>query len=405
MASALEGIRILDLSQFLSGPRCTQILADMGAEVIKLEPPTHGETLRLMLSPIPGMDRILSNWHRNKKGITLDIRSPKGQEIYWRLAGCCDVVVENLAPGLMERIGLGWEEHRRRYPRIICCSIKGFGQSGPYSQRLAFDLIAQASGGIMYAQKTPHMTPGVFFGDFVSGAYGAIGILQALIARSRTGEGQVVDISMQDVMYFHNFRAFDSRSTQDIRHTVRDTLGESLDEVLTSQERPFPCWYSYPVKDGHVACVILTDRQWNDFVVKVLERPDLSTENPLYSNFILRLKARDQYLGTFREWFSKKSAKEAEQILAENRIPCSIVKDLEQVNSDPQLKARQMYEFVEHPGYGKVPVVGIPVKLSKTPGKVHSPAPDLGQHNSEVYQGLLGLTEQELDELRKEKVI
>lgn len=405
MASALEGIRVLDLSQFLSGPRCTQILADMGAEVIKLEPPGHGETLRLMLSPIPGMDRILSNWHRNKKGITLDIRSPKGQELYWRLAGCCDVVVENLAPGLMERIGLGWEEHQRRYPKIICCSIKGFGQSGHYSERLAFDLIAQASGGIMYAQKTPHMTPGVFFGDFVSGAYGAIGILQALIARSRTGEGQVVDISMQDVMYFHNFRAFDWRSTQDISETVRDTLGESLDEVLTSQERPFPCWYSYQVKDGYVACVILTDRQWNDFVVKVLERPDLSTENPLYSNFILRLKARDKYLEIFREWFSKRSAQEAEQILAENRIPCSIVKDLEQVNNDPQLKARQMYEFVDHPWYGNIPVVGIPVKLSDTPGKVQSPAPDLGQHNSEVYQGLLGLTEQELDVLRKEKVI
>ncbi len=196
MASALEGIRVLDLSQFLSGPRCTQILADMGAEVIKLEPPGHGETLRLMLWPIPGMDRILSNWHRNKKGITLDIRHPRGKELYWKLAASSDVVVENLAPGLMKRLGLGWEEHKARLPRLIYCSITGFGQSGPYGVRLAFDLIAQASGGIMYAQKTPHMTPGVFFGDFVSGAFAAIGILQALIARSRTGEGQLVDISM-----------------------------------------------------------------------------------------------------------------------------------------------------------------------------------------------------------------
>lgn len=405
MAFALEGVRVLDLSQFLSGPRCTQILSDMGAEVIKLEPPGHGETLRLMLSPILGMDRILSNWHRNKMGITLDIRHPRGQELYWRLAGCCDVVVENLAPGLMERLGLGWEEHRRRFPGLIYCSITGFGQSGPYSERLAFDLIAQASGGIMYAQKTPHMTPGVFFGDFVSGAFAAIGILQALIARARTGEGQRVDISMQDVMYFHNFRAFDWRSTQDIRHKVKETLEEGLDEVFTSQERPFPCWYSYPVKDGYVACVILTDRQWDDFVVKVLNRPDLSTQNPMYSNFILRLKARDQYLETFREWFSTKSAREAEQTLAQHRIPCSTVNDLQQVNSDPQLEARQMYEFVEHPSYGRIPVVGIPVKLSATHGKVHSPAPDLGQHNRDVYSGLLGLTEQELEALRKDRVI
>ncbi len=405
MASALEGIRILDLSQFLSGPRCTQILADMGAEVIKLEPPGHGETLRLMLSPIAGMDRILSNWHRNKKGITLDIKHPMGQELYWRLAGHADVVVENLTPGLMERLGLGWEEHLRRYPKLIYCSIKGFGQSGPYSDRLAFDLIAQASGGIMYAQKTPHMTPGVFFGDFVSGAYGAIGILQALIARSRTGEGQVVDISMQDVMYFHNFRAFDWRSTQEIRQNVRDILGESLDEVLTSQEKPFPCWYSYRVKDGYVACVILTDRQWDAFVVEVLGRPDLSTRNPRYSNFIFRLKAREDYLETFLEWFSGRNAKEVEDTLTRHRIPCSIVKDLEQVNQDPQLQARQMCEILEHPRYGEVPIVGIPIKLSKTPGALNSPAPDLGEHNQEIYGGLLGLVEQELEELRREKVI
>ncbi|MEJ5377511.1 MAG: CoA transferase [bacterium] len=405
MASALEGIRVLDLSQFLSGPRCTQILADMGAEVIKLEPPGHGETLRLMLSPIPGMDRILSNWHRNKKGITLDIRHPRGKELYWRLAAASDVVVENLAPGLMNRLGLGWEEHRARLPRLIYCSITGFGQSGPYSGRLAFDLIAQASGGIMYAQKTPHMTPGVFFGDFVSGAFAAIGILQALIARSRTGEGQLVDISMQDVMYFHNFRAFDWRSTQDIREKVKETLGENLDDVLTSQEKPFPCWYSYPVKDGHVACVILTDRQWNDFVSKVLDRPDLCTENPRFSNFIFRLRAREEYLEVFRQWFSQRSAQEVERILNENRIPCSIVKDLEQVNHDPQLKARQMHEFVEHPQYGRIPVVGIPIKLSFTPGKIHSAAPALGQHNEEVYGELLQLGREEIEKLSQEGVI
>ncbi len=206
-------------------------------------------------------------------------------------------------------------------------------------------------------------------------------------------------------MYFHNFRAFDWRSTQDIREKVKETLGENLDDVLTSQERPFPCWYSYPVKDGHVACVILTDRQWNDFVSKVLDRPDLCTENPRFSNFIFRLKAREEYFEVFTQWFSQRSAQEAERILNQNRIPCSIVKDLEQVNHDPQLKARQMHEFVEHPQYGRIPVVGIPIKLSLTPGKIHSAAPALGQNNKEVYGELLQLSREEIEKLSQEGII
>jgi crotonobetainyl-CoA:carnitine CoA-transferase CaiB-like acyl-CoA transferase len=405
MAGALEGIRVMDLSQFLSGPRCAQMLGDMGADVIKVEPPLWGETLRLMLSPIPGMDRALSNWNRNKRGITLNIRNPRGQEIYWKLMAQTDVVVENFAPGFMERLGLGWEEHHRRNPRLIYCSITGFGRNGPYAERVAFDLIAQASGGIMFAQKTPHMTPGVFFGDFVSGAFAALGILQALMARERTDRGQLVDISMQDVMYFHNFRALDARSTQGIREAIESTLGQSFDDVLTSDERPFPCWYSYPVRDGYVACVILTDRQWDNMVEKVMNRPDLSTRNPKYSNLILRLKNRDDYLQEFKEWFSQRTPHEVERVMVEQKIPCSVVKNLEQVNMDPQLTARDMHMEVDHPRYGPVPVPGTPIKLSDTPNEIRQAAPDLGQHNTEVYGELLGLTEGEVRLLQEQGIL
>jgi crotonobetainyl-CoA:carnitine CoA-transferase CaiB-like acyl-CoA transferase len=405
MGSALEGIRVLDLSQFLSGPRCTQILADMGADVIKLEPPVWGETLRLMLSPIPGMDRALSNWNRNKRGITLDIRDPRGKEIYWQLAERVDVVVENFAPGFMDRLGLGWEEHHRRNPRLIYCSITGFGRNGPCAERVAFDLIAQASGGIMFAQKTPHMTPGVFFGDFVSGAYAALGVLQAILARARTDQGQLVDISMQDVMYFHNFRALDVRTTQGIHESIQSTLGQSFDDVLTGEEHPFPCWYSYPARGGYVACVILTDRQWDNMVENVMKRPDLATRNPKYSNLIMRLKHRDDYLQEFKEWFSQRTPHEVERILVEQRIPCSVVKDLEQVNSDPQLRARDMHMEVVHARYGPVPVPGTPIKLSDTPNEIRDAAPDLGQHNAEVYGELLGLTEGEVQILRDQGIL
>jgi crotonobetainyl-CoA:carnitine CoA-transferase CaiB-like acyl-CoA transferase len=401
----LKGLKVLDLSQFLSGPRCGQLLGDMGADVIKLETPVWGETMRLMLSPIAGMDRALSNWNRNKRGITLDLRNPKGREIYWKLVDKVDVVIENFAPGMMDKLGLSWEEHQKRNPKLIYCSITGFGKTGPYKDRVAFDLIAQASGGIMYAQKTPHMTPGVFFGDFVGGAYGALGILEAVLSRQKTGRGQLVDISMQDVMYFHNFRALDSRSAEPIRDFIEKTLGEPMDDVITSEERPFACWYSYPVKDGHVAIVMLTDRQWDDAMTKIMNKPDITTKNPKFANVVERIKSRDDYIQLFRDWFAGRTAAEVEKAMIECKIPCSIVKNLDQVNSDPQLASRDMHLEIEHPRYGKIPTPGIPIKLSDTPGEIHSPSPDLGQHNEEVYRELLGMSPDELEALKKEMII
>jgi len=402
---ALDGMKVLDLTQFLSGPRCTQLLADMGADVIKLEPPLWGETMRLMLAPIPELDRAFSNWNRNKRGITLNLRDTRSHELYWKLVDTVDVVVENFAPGFMDKLGLSWEEHKKRNPRLIFCSITGFGRTGPYKDRVAFDLIAQAGGGIMYAQKTPHMTPGVFFGDFVSGAYAALGILSAIIAREKTGEGQMVDISMQDVMYFHNFRALEGRSAEQIRDTIENTLGESMDDVITSEDRPFPCWYSYRTQDGYVACVFITDRQWDTVVRDIMGRPDLSTDSPDYSNLVERVKNRDKYLVEFQKWFAERSAREVEDIMVEHKIPCSIVKNIEQVNDDPQLASRGMHLEINHPRYGKIPTPGVPIKLSNTPGEVREVAPDLGQHNSEIYGDLLGISREELKKLNEEGII
>lgn len=405
MQKALEGINVLDLSQFLSGPRCTQLLADMGASVIKLEPPLWGETMRLMLSPIKGLDRALSNWNRNKKGVTLDIRNPRGQEIYWKLIDKMDVVVENFAPGLMDKIGLSWDEHKKRNEKLIYCSITGFGRTGPYKDRVAFDLIAQASGGIMYAQKTPDKTPGVFFGDFVGGAYGAIGVLEAIISRGRTGKGQLVDISMQDVMYFHNFRALEHLAADSIKENIEQALGEAMDDVITSEKRPFPCWYSYRAKDGYISCVVLTDRQWDNLVGPVMNRPDLSRNNPKYSNLIDRIKSRDDYIEDFKNWFAERSVREIEDIMVAHKIPCSIVNNLDQVNTDPQLEARDMHSEVEHARYGRIPTPGIPIKLSDTPGELHFAAPDLGQHNAEIYRDMLGMTAAEIDDLKRNNII
>ena len=257
----------------------------------------------------------------------------------------------------------------------------------------------------MYAQKTPHMTPGVFFGDFVSGAYAAIGVLEAILVRQKTGRGQLVDIAMQDVMYFHNFRALDNKSAETIKDDIQKTLGEPMDDVITSEKRPFPCWYSYPVKDGYVAIVMLTDRQWDDAMIRIMNKPDITTKNPKFANVVERIKSRDDYLALFKEWFSQRTAAEVEKAMVECKIPCSIVKNIEQVNSDPQLKSRDMHLEVEHPRYGAIPTPGIPIKLSETPGKIKSPAPDLGQHNAEVYKEFLGMSEADVEELKKERVI
>jgi formyl-CoA transferase len=168
----------------------------------------------------------------------------------------------------------------------------------------------------MYAQKTPHMTPGVFFGDFVSGVYAAIGVLEAILVRQKTGRGQLVDIAMQDVMYFHNFRALDSKSAETIKDDIQKTLGEPMDDVITSEKRPFPCWYSYPVKDGYVAIVMLTDRQWDDAMIRIMNKPDITTKNPKFANVVERIKSRDDYLALFKEWFSQRTARE-------NQVACA----------------------------------------------------------------------------------
>ena len=235
MNFSLEGLRVLDLSMFLSGPRASQILADLGAEVVKVEPPS-GETMRLWMMLIPDQEESMTHWHRNKKGISLDIRNPEGARILRQLVVHFDALIENLAPGTMEKCGLGYDDLKTINPGLIYCSISGFGKRSPNSRRVAFDIIAQATGGIMAAQGVRHRSPGVFFGDLVSGAYASIGILAALRHREHTGQGQLVDVSMQDVMYFHNFRAMQVRMQKDPER-IAEARGGTFEDLFTSEER------------------------------------------------------------------------------------------------------------------------------------------------------------------------
>jgi len=400
MSMPFDGIKVLDFSMFLSGPRASQILADFGAEVIKVEPP-GGETMRMWMMLIPDQEESMTHWHRGKKSISLDIRKPDGAAMAKKLAAHFDVLIENLAPGTMEKCGLGYHDLKPLNPRLIYCSISGFGKDSPFSHRVAFDIIAQATGGIMSAQRMEHRSPGVFFGDLVSGAYAGIGILAALRHRDRTGQGQLVDISMQDVMYFHNFRAFQVRMQKDA-DKIKEAIGGTFEDLFTG-EQGLPFWRPYKAKDGYVAVVFLTDRQWQE-MCEIIGKPEFKTD-PRFGNLIERVKNRELIRETLNAWMETKNAAEIEKVLDEHRIPCGRVLDTHQVNEDLNLKARGMIaEVVAEDGHA-IPLPGIPIKLSESPGRITRPGPQVGEHNAEIYGKYLGLGPDDLDRLKKQGVI
>jgi CoA:oxalate CoA-transferase len=401
MEQALSGIKVLDLSQFLSGPRCTEMLCDFGAEVVKVEPPV-GETMRLWMNLVEGQDRAMTVWHRSKKAVTLNLKHEKGVEMLKRLVPHFDVLVENLAPGTLDKAGVGWDELRKIHPGLIYCSISGFGREGPLSHRLAFDLIAQATGGIMHSLQLPHRPPGVFFGDLVSGAYAAFAILAALRWRDATGEGQIIDVPMQDVMYFHDFQSMQMRAIEPVKDKVKDALGGDFLELFGSDEG-MPFWNSYKAKDGYIAVVFLTDRQWG-IMADLIGRPELKTD-PRFSNLFARIANRDEVQEVVREWMETKTVAELDKILDEHRIPCGIVATADMVNQDDSLKAHDMLTSAPDTEYGEIASPGIPVKMSASPGRITSSAPRLGQHNLEIYSKYLKLDAKDLEELKKEGVI
>ena len=401
MELPLKGVRVLDLSQFLSGPRCTQLLAQAGAEVIKIEPP-GGETMRL-LTLVTGTERMLSLINGNKKSVVLDLKRPEARELFRGLVRVSDVVVENFAPGAMERMGLEYESLKRDNPRLIYATISGFGKTGPYLDRLAFDIIAQATGGIMAANEREDRPPAIFFADLVSGAYCANGVLLALWHREKTGAGQMVDISMQDVMYFHHFPAQCHRALESVQEEIRGIMGKPLDKMFSDPENPVPFWYSYRARDGYVVIVALTDGQW-DRLLQAIGRPDLVGDER-FGNIVARVKNAREGLAILSPWMAEHTVGEIVEGLHRARVPCGPVLDKAEVNRHPQLRARQMLLETTHPRLGVIPVPGCPIRLTESPCRVTTACPDLGAHTEEVFRDLLSLSQEELLGLRSRGII
>jgi CoA:oxalate CoA-transferase len=396
MAKSLEGIRVLDFTQYLSGPHCTAVLSELGAEIIKVEMPGKGEPERQAMPMTPKRESYqFLSYNRGKKSITLNLKSPKGLELAKKLAAKADVLVENFAPGVLERLGLGYEEASKINPRIIYASISGFGQTGPRRNDVSYDVVAQAMGGLMSVTGHPDGEPlkaGISLGDYMGGYNGVIAILAALYYRTVTGEGQAIDISMQDGIWA---MVFPDRANYFDTHIVPKRIGNKL-----SSSAPFG---AYNAKDGYAVICTITDSQWQK-VLQAMGREDLSGEQR-YATRENRTKNMEEVDGLVQRWCKERTVEEVMATLKKFQVPCSPLPTFDQVANDPHLLGRDMIVEVDQPVSGKVKLIGSVYKMSKTPGDRKKIIPAVGEHNQEVYSGFLGINAQEMQKLKEEGVI
>ena len=397
----LEGIKVTDVTQFISGSRCTQILADMGAEVVKVEPP-QGDTMRMIFNLTPGAERNYSVLNRNKYGIAVDMREPEGREVVLRLATMSDIFVHNLIPGYLEKQGLGYEDIRSRRNDILYTAISGFGAVGVAPERAAFDIIAQATGGQFWNDQDTLLVPDNYWGDLMTGAYAAVSILLALIHRMKTGRGQYIDVSMQDVMYYNNYRAMMDKALEPIVADVEKRLGRKPQDVLNSSDR-MPFYGFFKARDGKVAIVSLTARQWRD-LSEIIGRPEMA-EDPKFSNLIAQIRNHEEAVELIEEWTTGRTSQEIISILERKKIPCGIAYTSAQVNDDENLKQREMFRRVHHEKYGDIDIPGFPFKFSDASGSIRMPAPGLGEHSRFILEQWLGYTSEEVQALYGKGII
>ena len=398
MAKALEGIRVLDLTQYEAGPSCTELLAWLGAEVIKIEPPT-GEPARRGLSERPDMDShffVLLN--ANKKSVTLNLKHPRGREMFTEMVKAADVVIENLGPGAMERLGLGYDALARINPRVISASIKGFGAGGPYEHYKSFEWIAQAMSGVMSMTGTPDGPPirtSAGLGDTGSGIHCAVGILAAVIQRQKTGRGQRIEIAQQDVVLnLHRIHLREYYQTGKPGGRVGNRAKVTAPSNLY-RCRPFgPNDYVYV----HVA----NQEMWRA-LTRAIGRPEAG-EDPRFASQAARVAVGDEVDAMVESWTEKHTKHEAMEQLAQAGVPCGAVLDSAEVMTNKQLVDRGMITEIDHPQRGRMAIPGNPVRLSDSVTEV-TRAPLLGEHNGDVYRALLGVDAATLESLKSDGVI
>ena len=395
MAGPLKGIRVLDLTRILAGPYATMILRDLGAEVIKIEQPGVGDEARDFGPFKNDFSLYFMSVNRGKKSVTLNLKAPRGKELFLELVKGSDILVENFRPGTMEKLGLGYESLKAHHPSLLYAACSGFGQTGPYAMRGAYDMIIQGMGGIISITGEPDRPPvrvGTSIGDITSALFTAIGILSALRHRDQTGEGQLIDVGMLDcqVAILENamVRYF---STGDIPRP----LGRRHPAIT-----PFEVFES---ADGYVVIAIGNNELWRKFCEHV-NYPELIDNERFHTN-ALRTENHESLFPILAEIMCRRTTDAWVEALEEIGVPCGPVNTIDKVVNDPQVLARDMIAEVEHEVTGTVKIPGIPIKLSETPGQIDAPAPNLGEHTSEVLTGLLGLEVEEVNQLKQDEVL
>ena len=385
----LDGVRVLDLSHVLAGPYCSLLLADMGADVIKIERPPSGDPARQIPPLVGGESAYFLSVNRNKRSLVLDLRQPAGQQVFFDLVQHADVVLENFRPGVATRLGFDYPKIAEHNSRIIGCSISAFGQDGPYRTRPAFDLVVQALSGVMSMTGEPGRPPvrmGLPIGDLSSGVFAALGILAALFERERTGRGRLVDVAMLDSMIgLLTYLASNYFAT-----------GSEPAPVGSAHHNIVP-YQAFETADGYIVVAVLIETFWEN-LCKAMELEYLIND-PRFGSNTDRVKNKKALIPLLEATFRKRTGAEWLKVLDEADVPCAPVNSIGEALADPQVAHRKMVTTVEHPTAGEVRMTRTPLIFQHAEGNDARPAPLLGQHTNEILRDVVKYSPEQIENL------
>lgn len=393
----LSDLRLIEMGTLLAGPFCGQLMGDFGAEVIKVEPPNQGDPMRDW-----GQEKAhgMSLWWpvigRNKKSVTINLREPEGQALVHELVAKADFLLENFRPGTMERWNLDYDTLKKINPGLIMIRVSGFGQTGPYSKRAGFGAVGEAMGGLRYVTGDPSAPPsraGISIGDSLAATFACIGALTALHHRERTGEGQVID----SAIYEATLNMMESLITEyDKAGYIRERHGSILPHIAPSN--------IYPTNDGKMVLIAANQDTVFRRLTEAMGRPELA-EDERYATHTARGEHQAELDELVADWTRALPADEIEKLMEEHGIPSGKIYRAPEMLEDAHFKAREAIVKTMHPKFGELKMQNVAPKLSRTPGGIRAPAPELGQHNDEIFRGLLGLDDERLDALRENGIV
>ena len=396
MDGPLKGLRVLDLTRILAGPYAGMILRDLGAEVIKIEQPVVGDEARGIGPFKNNFSLYFMSINRGKKSLTLNLKSQSGKDIFVNLVKKSDILLENFRPGAMKKLGLDYEFLKTHHPSLLYAACSGFGQTGPYAGRGAYDMIIQGMGGMISITGEPDRPPvrvGTSISDLTAALFTAIGILSALRHRDQTGEGQFIDVGMLDCQVA--------------------ILENALVRYLSTGDVPRPLGRRHPTitpfeafesADGYVVIAMGNNVLWKKFC-KYVNRPELIGDERFFHTNAARTEHHEELFPILAQIMRQRSTDQWVAALEDIGVPCGPVNTVDKVASDPQVLAREMIVEVEHEKTGTIGIPGVPIKLSKTPGRVDAPAPNLGEHSEEILSELLGMQTDEVHRLKQQGVV